>query len=103
MNRINIRMDVVTSGNLDFDVLLLKGIENHVIVLKKLYGEKIKSKLFSEKNQEIKKIINNIFIDDGNNLTTLINNKMKEFEWLKLMVTKFIKSLSLARSDFQLF
>ena len=103
MNRINIRMDVVTSGNLDFDVLLLKGIENHVIVLKQFYVEKIKSKLFSEKNQEIKKIINNIFIDDGNNLITLINNKMKKFEWLKLMVTKFIKSLSLSRSDFQLF
>jgi hypothetical protein len=77
-------MDVITSGNLDFDVLLLKGIENHVIVLKKLYAEKIKSKLFSEKNQEIKKIINNIFIDDGNNLITLINNKMKKFEMAKI-------------------
>jgi hypothetical protein len=84
MNRINIRMDVVTSGNLDFDVLLLKGIENHVIVLKKFYVEKIKSKLFSEKNQEIKRIINNIFIDDGNNLITLINNKMKKFEMAKI-------------------
>ena len=77
-------MDVVTSGNLDFDVLLLKVIENHVIVLKQLYIEKIKSKLFSEKNQEIKKIINNIFIDDGNNLITIINNKMKKFEMAKI-------------------
>ena len=42
-------------------------------------------------------------MDDKSNFIRLINNKMKNFEWLNLMVTKFIKLISLLRSDFQLF
>ena len=51
--------------NQDFDVLLLKGLEDHTLL--KAYVEHIRIKFLFEKNKEIKTIIKYIFMDNSNN------------------------------------
>ena len=87
--------------NLDYDELLAKCLVEHLLL--KAYLEGIKIKFKFEKNKNIKALIKYIFMDEQNNFIRTMKEKMKNYGWLDLMVKKFIKLLSIFRTNFQQF
>ena len=101
MSKINMHVEKLRQN---IDELILKSLEAESAFLASIYLKTIQETILLERNQEIKQIIKYIFNVERNGVTIKpIKDKMKNYGWLNIMVTQFIKSLSLLRTDFQLF